>query len=168
MEAELYASDLPYPSITVTQPCLTYARMMLDNAGGSNSEMSAISLYLYNHIVAVCKPEVSKVFYQVNLTEMHHLEIFSELALQLGEDPRLWTQMKNTKEYWSPCHNRYTFDIRCLLFNAIAGEKAAIQKYRCQAQTIKDPCIVAILNRIILDEEVHVKLFKRLYDEYSQ
>lgn len=48
---------------------------------------------------------------------------------------------------------------------AISGEKKAIANYKRQASWINDPNIVASLNRIILDEEYHIKLFQELYDD---
>ena len=41
------ASDLPYPPVAVDGKNPAYAKAMLDNVGGANSEMSAISLYVY-------------------------------------------------------------------------------------------------------------------------
>ena len=41
-----YSSDAPYPPIKAESGNPAYARVMLDNIGGSNSEMSAISLSL--------------------------------------------------------------------------------------------------------------------------
>lgn len=39
-------------------------------------------------------------------------------------------------------------------------------KYRRQAERIKDENIVAILNRIILDEKCHIHIFDQLYRTY--
>ena len=87
-----YSSDAPYPPIKAESGNPAYARVMLDNIGGSNSEMSAISLYVFNQLITGYNPDVSAVFHKVSIVEMHHLEIFGKLAQQLGEEPRLWTQ----------------------------------------------------------------------------
>ena len=47
-----------------------------------------------------------------------------------------------------------------VLKTAIDAEYQAIDKYMYQASIIKDPYIVAILNRIIEDEELHIKVLK--------
>ncbi len=46
-----YTADLPYPPIKVEMKNPAYAKAMLDNIGGLNSEMSAISLYVYNNLI---------------------------------------------------------------------------------------------------------------------
>ena len=86
-----YTADLPYPPIKVEMKNPAYAKAMLDNIGGLNSEMSAISLYVYNNLILEEKKEIAAIFHKVSIVEMHHLEIFGKLALQLGEDPRMWT-----------------------------------------------------------------------------
>ena len=64
--------------------------------------MSAISLYVFNHLITEYNPDVSAVFHKVSIVEMHHLEIFGNLAQQLGEEPRLWTQHGCKKDILVP------------------------------------------------------------------
>lgn len=163
-----YADASPYPPVQVTTPNPAYARAMLSNIGGRNSEMSAVSLYVYNSLVTGSSfEEVSQTFRQLNLVEMRHLEIFGKLALRLGADPRLWSWQNRRRVYWSPSYNQYPRELKALLTNAIAGEKAAIRKYQYQAESIQDSGIVACLQRIILDEERHVEILTGLTEQYA-
>lgn len=163
-----YAAAIPYPPVCVCDPNPTYARAMLSNMGSANSEMGAVSLYFYNSLVTQSlQEEISQCFHQISMVEMHHLEIFGGLALQLGADPRLWSWQNRRRVYWTPGYNQYPRELKALLTNAVAGEKAAIQKYQCQAESIQDPQIVANLNRIILDEERHVEIFTGLMERYT-
>ncbi len=162
----LYASELPYPPITVSAKNPVYARAMLDNMGGDNSEMSAVSLYLYNQLVTEDKQDLSLAFHKISIVEMRHLKIFGTLARMLGEDPRLWTQHGVKKAYWTPGYNRYPPRLPALLQNSLASEKAAISKYQHQCSQIKDPCIVEILRRIILDEEMHIQIYQKMFATY--
>ena len=111
--------------------------------------------------------EVSDCFYHINMVEMHHLKMYGELALRLGADPRLWSWQNRQRVYWTPGYNQYPREIKTLLTNAITGEKAAIRKYQSQAESIEDPHIVALLKRIILDEELHVEILTGLYETYA-
>lgn len=158
--------NLPYPPIAVEGPNPAYARAMLDNAGGRNSEMSAVSIYFYNHIITA-QEEVAAMFHDISIVEMHHLEIFAELAMLLGEDPRLWTQTGNCKTYWSGNYLRYSASLPQLLRNAISAEEDAIEKYQGQLQTIGDRYIRANLQRIIRDEELHIEILSDLYHRYA-
>ena len=62
----------------------------------------------------------------------------------------------------------YPQQLPALLQNAIQGELAAIGKYRRQAETIQDANIVANLQRIIQDEEHHVRLFRSMLAEVAE
>lgn len=164
--SELYASPLPYPPVCVERPNRTYALAMLDNIGGRSSEMNAVSLYFYNNLITHQYEKIALCFHKISIVEMHHLSLFGQLALKLGENPRLWTQEKNRKVFWNPSYNQYSVKLDDLLINAINSEKLTIKKYQRQAQHINDPNIIAILNRVILDEEKHIEIFNQLYQEY--
>lgn len=158
-----YKINKPYPPVCVERPNLAYASEMLSNMGGSVSEMNDVSLYFYNAVITDSKySSIAKCFHNISIVEMHHLNIFAELALQLGEDPRLWSGEVH-KRWWTPAFNIYPREIRALIANSIEHEKSAIRKYSEQASNIEDKNIVAILNRIILDEEHHIQIFNEMY-----
>lgn len=163
-----YASDKPYPLVCVSGKNRNYGRWILDNMGGSNSEMSAVSLYLYNHMWT--EPDcvdISYLFHKISIVEMHHLKIFGTLARELGENPCLWTHRQNRMVYWTPGYNQYPTELSRLIHNALAGELATIEKYERQASAVEDVHIVANLERIILDEKIHVQIFKDMITEYN-
>lgn len=159
--------DLAYPIIKVEKPNITYARMILDNIGSCASEMTAIALYAYNHVIFRDYEDVSAAFKRISIVEMHHFNIFSELALQLGENPRLWTQRYSQKVFWSPSCIKYSKQLVEALSNAINEEKTAIKKYESQIEQIKDVNVVENLERIIIDEKEHLETFTRLHEKYS-
>lgn len=162
-----YKSAKAYPPVAVQGKNAAYAREMLSNMGGSHSEMTAVASYFYNHLVT--RPdyaEVSDVFRRISMVEMHHMEIFGQLAVLLGADPRLWAFRQGQTRYWSPCCADYSRELRPLLRTALQGELAAIRQYRYQAQTIRDDGITAMLGRIIEDEEMHVAVFEELLAQY--
>ena len=162
-----FSSDMPYPPVKAEEKNPAYARVILDNVGGANSEMSAISLYVYNNLMTESNKEIADVFRRISIVEMRHLDIFGELALKLGTDPRLWSYNKGRMYYWCPGCNQYPTQIHALLTNALEGEIQAIRKYHAQSEWIEDGHIRSILNRIIADEELHVKIFRSLLSELS-
>ncbi len=159
---EYYQESASYPAVCVERENVTYAKEMLDNVGGNNSEMSAVGLYFYNSVILNSYKNLSEIFHRISIVEMHHLDIFARMASQLGEDPRLWTQKGSRDIYWSPSYNRYPRDLKALLINALEGEKAAIDKYERQVRMTEDKNIVENLKRIIKDEQVHVEIFQTL------
>lgn len=154
--------DLPYPPVKIHCCSRANGFAMLDNMGGMNSEMTVVSQYLYSSLVLeACDLELSSIFAAINRVEMHHLQIFGQLATQLGMDPKLWTRRGCQPVYWTPAYHRYSSDRRAILRCAIQGEEEAIEKYRAQCRQICDPCIQAILQRIILDEKRHIEIFRQ-------
>lgn len=151
----------PYPKISVTAPNETYGLMILDNIGSMDSEMSAVAQYLYDHSITQTNfLALKKTFFNIAMAEMHHLDIFMELALKLGMDPRWWSCQDDQRYYWSPSYLNYPNRLDTVLTTAIENECHAIEKYQQQISMINDPYIVAILQRIIEDEQLHVKILK--------
>ena len=160
------AVDLPYPEVRTNSRNPEYAYAMLSNVGSSNSEMSAVSLYFYNSVIL--NPEYKNFahcFHGISIVEMRHLDMFADLAFQMGLDPRLWSIKNKKMIYWTPTYINYPREIKAVIYNSIKGENAAIQKYRKQADTIRDANIVAILKRIILDEERHIEIFNSMLEQ---
>jgi len=158
-------AQLPYPAVRAEAKNPAYARIMLGNLGDQSSEASAYALYLYNHTIAAAEPALSEAFRAVMEVERKHLELLCAAAFQLGADPRLWSVTGNAAQpmrYWSPGLLGYTANSRDMLRNALALERAAIAKYEQQAREIRDDGILLLLRRILLDESMHVEIFRSL------
>lgn len=164
-----FADPSPYPPLRVERQNPGYAAEMLTNIGACSSEMSTISLYIYNSTILTDRSqELAQIFHKIAMVEMHHLDIFSHLAHMLGADPRLWTCSGKRPCYWSPACNRYPMQTESLLKNALQGEQDTILKYRRQAKQICDAYVADLLNRIILDEQLHVQIFREILTERLQ
>lgn len=180
-----YQAAMPYPLIKPQCKNPRYAAAMLDNMAGQNSEMTAVSFYFYNQLVTDNYKELEDTFFHINKVEAHHLNIFACLAMQLGENPRLWSRRGRggSYVYWSPAYCKYPpFPIPCpkesdcscsppvtcqtvkqLLAQAIEGEKGAIDKYMQQTNWIQDINVCDNLRRISADEQLHLDILTRLY-----
>ncbi|MCL2495647.1 MAG: ferritin-like domain-containing protein [Oscillospiraceae bacterium] len=160
-------AGFPYPPVRVEAKNPAYARIMLGNIGDQNSETSSFALYLYNQVITSNDPELSAAFRAVAETERRHLELLSQMAFQLGADPRMWAVTGNAAQpmrWWSPGLLTYTANTRSMLQNALALERATIAKYERQAQEIRDDGVLLLLRRILLDESMHVEVFRSLLD----
>ena len=173
-----YQAATPYPPIRVSECNPQYAAAMLDNMAGQVSEMSAVGLYFYDNLLTTDLKEVTDAFHQISLIEMHHLDIFARLAMQLGENPRLWAHMGHSGRYvyWSPANLRYPpihppeggctlppASLRLILSQAIEEEQRALSKYMKQTSWILDRNICDSLIRIAADEQMHLEILTRLY-----
>ena len=162
------ASDLPYPPVQAETHQRDYAYAMLSNIGSSNSEMSAVSRYFYNSVITNSDyGDFARCFHKIAIVEMHHLNIFATLALQSGADPRLWSLQGRRMAYWTPGFNNYPREIRAIIESSIRDEENAIRKYTRQSQTIRDVNIVENLNRIILDEQLHIETLQSMLEKIN-
>ena len=162
-----YHVDLPYPEIKVEKENSRYANILLHNYSGIVSEFTAIDQYVY-HKFKLFKgcPAVSQAIGEIAMVEMHHLEMLGELILLLGEDPRYWIKKKDKRYYWNGKFVDYGNTLKEYLDYDIQAEVVAIRDYNKALNEISDPNIVKIIERIILDEELHLKIFKELYAKY--
>ena len=157
----------PYPEVRAGGRNYRYAHAMLSNLSGEISEMSAMSLYLYDQLVTVGIPELSAVFQELALVELRHMEIFGMLAQQLGADPRLWCMRRGRQSWWSPADLQYTRKLGPLIHGAIRAEEQTIRKYKGQLCWIRDENVTANLTRIIQDEQVHLQVLTQLAQIYT-
>lgn len=159
--------QLPYPPVEVEGPNPVYGKAMLDNVGGNVSELTAVTLYLYNHWSTLESPQLNRVFYQVALVEMRHMEIFALLGQGLGTEMGPWTQAGTRRVYWTPRYNYNCYHpvIRELLQCSIREEQEAIEKYEYQLKSIQDALIQANLQRILEDEYRHLEIFTCIYQQ---
>lgn len=161
-----YQSQEAYPPVAVEGPNEEYAQLMLGNLGGYNSEMTTVGSYFYHHLVtAATDPTLSELFLKIAQVEMRHMELFGQLAVRLGADPRLWECRKGQYRFWTPGYISYPQDICSILRASFAGEQEAVRRYRQQISVVQDQSVRAILQRILQDEQLHAALFKeRLQD----
>ena len=162
-----YHLDLPYPPIEVKEENPAYADLILLNYAGSVSEFSAITQYTYHEIALKYKfKEVSETLEGISEVEMHHLQILGELIVKLGKDPGYWICKHKKTNFWTPKFLSYNINLKKVLTVDITSEKEAIAQYNRTKKQISDSNIVDIIDRIILDEEYHIKLLTELYDKY--
>jgi bacterioferritin len=167
VELKLPVSDAaPYPALRIQGPSPVCVQAMLENIGSCHSEMTAIALYLYDSVLTRERwPKIAEYFHHIMIVEMRHLELFCQAAQLLGADPRLWSNAGGAS-YWNASCCSYRKDLPALLNAAAAGESQTIAQYRRQAEQLPDPNICELLKRILLDEEKHLVIFRRLYQEY--
>lgn len=163
----MYCLDLPYPPIKVKGQNPKYANLILLNYSSSISELSAVTQYVYHEIALKYKyEEASETIEGIAEVEMHHLQMLGELIVKLGKDPGYWICKHKKLSFWTPEFLSFNTTLKKALIVDICDEKEAITQYRRTIKQIDDPYINDILERIILDEEYHIKLFTELYNKY--
>lgn len=156
----------PYPEPKVLGPNSYYANLLLEDYTGIVSEMTAINQYLYHHFTFHHLKDLAELEECIAIIEMKHMELLAETILLLGADPRFRTLTNNTSVYWSASYVYYGMDICDKLAADISSELQAIEQYRLHQKLIGDPNINQLLERIIMDEVLHVQLFRNSAAKY--
>lgn len=163
-----YTVNLPYPEPKVEKPNVQYANILLKDYAGGVSEFTAVSLYSYQHFVSDGTYEdYAELVAGISVAEMKHLELLGETIKLLGVKPIYYDNANPPGRLWTSGYVNFTVSIKEMLTEDINSEMMAIENYKYHISVIDDKYIKKLLQRIIDDEELHVKLFREMYSKYD-
>jgi len=162
----LYALSEPYPEVRVTCENPRYAALLLQDYAGIASELTAINQYIYHYIsLQHSYPAVAAAARHIAIAEMHHFGMLGKTIQLLGKAPVIHFPDCGAMHFWSSKYIYYGGNIYDKLACNIQHEADAIRSYRSRLRQISDPCIRLVLERIILDEEQHLRIYSQLRDD---
>lgn len=159
--------NIPYPEIRVEKENCYYADLLSQDYAGSKGEITAVMLYSFQHFDKFkTNPEISKILEEIAVVEMYHMELLAKTIKLLGKNPTYTTcdSLNYNCINWSADNVDYNTDLKSILKGNIEKEKNAIRNYKCHRALIKDRYIKKLIDRIIIDEQKHIEVFKMLYD----
>lgn len=161
--------ELPYPPVQVKEENQAYAQLLGVDYCGAVSEMSAITQYINNeNRLSHEYCGMAKTILGIAMAEMMHLQRLGELICLLGGTPDFTAKQPNGRpRMWTPEYLTLPEHPAKMLLAGIESEKGAINQYQMHRKLIKDPCVDAMLSRIILDEEYHIMILKALLREWQ-
>lgn len=155
--------DKPYPEIKVKSKNIVLAKKIFSVYAGEVSEDTSSHNYSLQSILFSYNEEVKDILKQIAMVEMHHLEILGTLIKELGLTP-LYLSVDNNKVKWfSGSYITAEKSLKDAIFKNINYEKQAIRNYQQLILETDDENIKKIFKRIILDEELHVEIFEKIY-----
>ncbi len=157
MEPIKFASELPYPQVE-PEDNLAEAKLLMPSYGGAAGELTAVLTYCFQSYITPFKGELSKTLMGVAKCEMQHHRLLGSAIYSLGGYP-----MIGSRSYWSGNYINYTPNPKKFLLLNIQAEKAAISNYERTILNANVESVKMLIERIILDEEMHVKIFEELY-----
>ena len=159
--------ELPYPTIRIGEPNLRWARILTELFCGQNGEMTAVNQYVYQHfILGETAAEDAGTIECIAQNEMQHFDLLGKLIYALGGDPKLRVSVSPRQSvWWNGGWLDYSHIRSTLVNNNIRAEQKAIAAYRSAIDLIDDRNIDEILERIILDEERHIELFREMLEQ---
>jgi bacterioferritin len=154
--------DLPYPDIGKFATDTRSAKIISFAYATLHGELTATLQYQY-HQVWASDDSISNLYKQIAIAEMLHLDLLAKAMKQLGLDP-LYRQNQQ-----SPCTWYNTSTVSCsktlpkMLLDDIAGEMNAIADYKKMIALLKNEDVAALIERIVLDEELHLSKLSEAY-----
>lgn len=142
----------------ITEPNFTYAVWLYEAYAGKDSELSAITTYLYQAVI-LDRPEFDALLQPIALDEMRHLDHLARALRHLGVDPRYGSFSKGHWVDWRASYVDYTTDLCSLLDLNMKDEAKAYKHYLDLANKIPIPEIQVILTQMAADEERHCQCF---------
>lgn len=154
----------PYPSINGLKENLSLAYKIKKSYSSKHSEFSCISKYLFQELALDENlKEIKHALNAIAMVEMKHFQILGEILVKLGLSPTFtYINKLDNETYWQSDLVDYNLDLMELLKNNIKDEEIAIKNYKDIIKYANDEIIADIINRIILDEEHHIKIFKSI------
>lgn len=97
----------------------------------------------------------------IAITEMLHHKLLGETIYKLGGYP-----VMGARTYWNGSFANYTLSPQKYLRENVLAEQNAIMNYERTILNLSSDSVKMLLERIILDEEVHIKIFKQLLKDH--
>lgn len=153
--------DLPYPSFDDLATDLQSATIISPAYAGLKGELTATLQYRFHNFYfeSYGYKETSDLLAGISLAEMKHLDILGSLILKLGYPPVFTTTVPSVRLYDTRAVV-YGKDPQNMLISDINGELEAISLYEEIICRLTNERVVAVIRRIKLDEEFHVKLLR--------
>jgi len=158
------ATHEPAPE-EIPEPNFTYAMWLYEAYAGKDSELTAVTTYLYQAVL-LDRPEFDALLRPIAYDEIRHLEKLALALRHLGVDPRYGSLSSGHWVDWRSRFINYTSELCSLLDINIADEAKAHHDYLELCQKIPIPEIQCILTEIAADEERHYQLFCQAKQQY--
>lgn len=158
------ASHEPTPE-EIPEPNFTYAMWLYEAYAGKDSELTAVTTYLYQAVL-LDRPEFDALLRPIAYDEIRHLEKLALALRHLGVDPRYGSLSSGHWVDWRSRFINYTSELCLLLDLNIEDEAKAQREYLELAEKIPIPEIQCILTEIAADEERHYHLFCQAKQQY--
>ena len=155
---------LPYPRPEAPEKDPELARLLLPLYAGTYGEFTSAAQYSYQSIVLFrANPMIADILECLAATEKKHFDLLGKLILSLGVDPKIGTTERNRQSYWSGSNLNYNTRPDKMISDDVMTEKKSVSDYRGVLRRCKDPTATLVLERILQDEEHHVKVLIDLF-----
>lgn len=151
-----------YPKIDNAEEDKTTVAILKNLLSSRGGELTGVMQYNFQSVVAnKTEKEIADILEEISIVEMMHVKLLMEAITAFGGVPRY-------EDYQGINFNagyvNTTTKLRDMLEINIAGEQRAIEEYKNAITRVKNESLKNLFRRIIKDEEIHIKVFKRIKD----
>lgn len=160
--------DVPYPSTDNLNEDLRSGQILSFAYATVKGEITAVLQYCY-HAICIKKysSEISDILKSMAQAEAMHAQILGAAMEKLGVNP-IYVQYPKTKMWYeTSCVSRATTPTKMLL-DDIRLEMDGIAEYKKMLYVLKNEQVEALVQRLLMDEELHLETLKKLLEKYSQ
>lgn len=159
--------DLPYPSAEDLTKDVKSGNIISFGYATLKGEIAAVLQYVYHHFFfdLLDKGDADTMM-AIAVAEMTHVNILGETMLKLGVNPR-YVQCPNTNAYFNTSQISRATSPTKMLMDDIQSEMGAIADYQKMLFVLQNEKVAAIIQRIVLDEQLHLETFKKMLEKYS-
>ena len=159
-------SSKPYPVPKGLARNIRYARILQYAYSAGSSELTSIHQYTYHAIATEQEaPELSRTLRSIAAVELHHLHMLGQCILQLGLLPTFGYYQGTRRARWNSGFVQYARHPKGVIELCIQTEAQALEYYLSAIERISDEQVVALLHRLIEDEEEHIRALEELREK---
>ncbi len=162
--------EMPYPPLDGLKEDHRSLRILSPAYAGKEGELTAVLQYVYQSLTfeKLGMPERGKTLLGIAVNEMHHLELLGTAIANLGAPPVFTAFPPYPVGYYSASNVNYCKNPKNMIAADIRAETRAIADYKKMISRLCNEPLVALLERIIKDEEYHLTVFEKIKAELDE
>ena len=160
--------DLPYPSTDGLTVDVKSGQILSFAYATQKGELTAVLQYNYHQVLMQrFSKKHADTLMAIAIAEMKHLHILAEAMYRLGVVPR-YVQYPNTKIFYDAACVSQSTTPQKMIMDDIQGELNAIAEYNKMLFVLKNEDVEAIVERIVLDEQLHLETLKQMLTSVNE
>ena len=161
--------DLPFPSTDKITPDALTLRIISPEYASPSGELTAVLQYIYHSFFFEKEGygEIADTLEAIAIAEMIHFKLLGKTVLALGAAP-IYTQYPPSPfNFYSTKYVSYSRTLKDMLEDDIRAEKHAIRSYENMLRRLKNQPVIAIIERLLQDERLHLQTFTQIYEGFK-
>lgn len=156
------AVDLPYPSVDEIACDKVAASIIYPAFIGAHSELNAIIQYTYHELEYKYKGQdrIGEILMGISISEMEHFHLLGQTLKKLKANSIFIDYPQYVRPISFTGAMLSEKDCSKMILDDIVGEMFAIEKYEKMLDLLTNEQVKKIIERIVLDEKLHLKTLK--------